>query len=160
MARTEQQKRKRVSAGNTASMEELRARSEPRERQQANSGIPTLEWIFGGVGLVLVTSVIGFLLYQALGGNQMPPDVRLRVHSVVQTRNGYLVAIKALNQGGSTAEGLVVEGELRRGAEQVERSHTTIDYLPPGSEKQAGLFFTQDPRRHDLQVRPLGYEEP
>jgi uncharacterized protein (TIGR02588 family) len=36
----------------------------------------------------------------------------------------------------------------------------TLDYSPPGSEKQAGLFFTRDPRQFQLQVRALGYVEP
>jgi uncharacterized protein (TIGR02588 family) len=160
MSRTQQQKRKRVGVSNTASAEELRARNEPSESKPANDGIPMLEWIIGGLGLLLVSGVIGFLLYQALGENQIPPTVNLKVHSVVQTTNGYLVEIRALNQGGSTAQGLVIEGELRRGVERVEQSHTTIEYLPPHSEKKAGLFFTQDPRLLELNVRPLGYEEP
>jgi uncharacterized protein (TIGR02588 family) len=65
-----------------------------------------------------------------------------------------------VNEGGQTAEGVDIEGELRTGIEPVERSRTTIDYLPPRSEKKAGLFFTRDPRQFDLQVRSLGYEEP
>jgi uncharacterized protein (TIGR02588 family) len=72
----------------------------------------------------------------------MPPDVKLSVASIVRAQNGYLVKITAVNQGGITAEGVIVEGELRSGTEAVERSRTTIDYLPPRSEKRAGLFFT------------------
>jgi uncharacterized protein (TIGR02588 family) len=155
---TQQQKRKQAGLGNTAG--ELRARDQPRETKPTNDGIPMLEWITGGVGLLLVSGVIGFLLYQALGEDRIPPAVNVEVHSVVQITNGYLVEIRALNQGTSTAQGLVIEGELRKGVEQVERSHTTIEYLPPHSEKKAGLFFTQDPRLLELKVRPLGYEEP
>ncbi len=77
-----------------------------------------------------------------------------------QTASGFLVRITAVNEGGTTAEGVIVEAELRSGTEPVERSRTTIDYLPPRSEKKAGLFFTRDPRQLDLQVRSLGYEEP
>jgi uncharacterized protein (TIGR02588 family) len=104
--------------------------------------------------------VTGFLLFEALSGNRLPPDVKLSVASVVEIRNGFLVRITAVNEGGMTAEGVIVEAELRSGTEPVERSRTTIDYLPPRSEKKAGLFFTRDPRQLDLQVRSLGYEEP
>jgi uncharacterized protein (TIGR02588 family) len=125
-----------------------------------SQAIPIWEWIIGGLGLLMVAGVIGFLLYEALRGNQMPPNVKLSVDSVIQAQNGYLVKITAVNQGGSTAKGVIVEGELKRGAEPVERSEATIDYLPPRSRKQAGLFFTRDPQQFQLELRPLGYEDP
>lgn len=130
------------------------------EKQQEKDAIPIWEWIVAGVGLVLVAGVIGFLIYEAFSGNRLPPDIKLSVGSVVQTRNGFLVTITAVNHGGITAEGVDIEGELKRGTETIERSQTTIDYLPPRSNKKAGLFFTRDPRQFELQVRPLGYEEP
>jgi len=130
------------------------------QKQQEKDAIPIWEWIVAGVGLVLVASVISFLIYEAFTGKRLPPDVKLSVDSVVEIRNGFLVRITAVNEGGMTAEGVIVEAELRSGTEPVERSRTTIDYLPPRSEKRAGLFFTRDPRQLDLQVRSLGYEEP
>lgn len=130
------------------------------QKQQEKDAIPIWEWIVAGVGLVLVASVIGFLIYEAFTGKRLPPDVKLSVDSVVQTGNGYLVKVTAVNEGGQTAEGVSIEGELRTGTESLERSRTTIDYLPPRSEKRAGLFFTRDPRKFELHVRPLGYEEP
>ena len=130
------------------------------QKQQEKDAIPIWEWIVAGVGLVLVAGVIGFLIYEAFTGKRLPPDVKLSVDSVVEIRNGFLVRITAVNEGGITAEGVIVEAELRSGTEPVERSRTTIDYLPPRSEKKAGLFFTRDPRQLDLQVRSLGYEEP
>jgi uncharacterized protein (TIGR02588 family) len=130
------------------------------DKSPASSDIPTLEWIVGGVGFLLITGVIAFMLYHAITGIDSPPDVNVNVLSIRQNRSGYLVTVKARNYGGSTAEGLVIEGELRNGAQVLERSHTTLDYSPPGSEKEVGLFFTRDPRRFDLQVRALGYEEP
>ncbi len=130
------------------------------QKQQEKDAIPIWEWIVAGIGLVLVAGVIGFLLYEAFSGNGLPPDVKLSVESVVQIRNGYLVRITAVNEGGQTAEGVDIEGELRTGTESLERSRTTIDYLPPRSKKRLGLFFTRDPRRFQLDVRSLGYEEP
>jgi uncharacterized protein (TIGR02588 family) len=130
------------------------------QKQQEKDAIPIWEWIVAGVGLLLVAGVIGFLLYEAFSGNGLPPDVKLSVESVVQTRNGYLAKITAVNEGGITAEGVDIEGELKRGTETIERSQTTIDYLPPRSNKKAGLFFIRDPRQFELHVRALGYEEP
>lgn len=133
--------------------------SEKQERQREDN-TPILEWVVAGVGLVLVVSAIGFLLYQAAAGKLSSPDVTVQVESIVTLRSGYLVKIKIINHGDATAEGLVVEGELKKGEEQIEVSHTEIDYAPAHSEKQGGLFFSQDPRQFELRVRALGYEEP
>jgi uncharacterized protein (TIGR02588 family) len=155
-ARTEHMSKRRQGS-KVAAVNEPRSGS---QKQQEENAIPILEWIVATVGFVLVASVISFLLYEAISGNRLPPDVKLSIDSVVQTRNGYLARITAINEGGITAEGVDIEGELKRGTETIERSQTTIDYLPPRSEKKAGLFFTRDPRQLDLQVRSLGYEEP
>ncbi len=114
-----------------------------------------------GVGFVLVAAALGLLVYKAIWRDVSAPQVTVRVISVVPMQNGYLVQFNAVNQGGSTAEGVVIEGQLRRGADTaVETSHTTLDYLPSHSELKGGLFFTQDPRQFDFQVRALGYEVP
>ena len=155
-ARTEHTSKRRQGS-------KIAAVNEPRsgsQKQKEENAIPIWEWIVATIGFVLVASVISFLLYEAIGGNRLPPDVKLSVESVVQTRNGYLAKITAVNEGGITAEGVDIEGELKRGTETIERSQTTIDYLPPGSAKKAGLFFIRDPRHFELQVRPLGYEDP
>jgi uncharacterized protein (TIGR02588 family) len=155
-ARTEHTSKRRQGS-------KIAAVNEPRsgsQKQQQDNGIPIWEWIVAAIGLVLVASVIGFLFYEAIVGSRLPPDVKLSVDSVVQTSNGYLAKITAVNEGGITAAGVIIEGELRRGTEPVERSWTTIDYLPPRSAQRGGLFFTRDPRQFELQVRPFGYVEP
>lgn len=109
---------------------------------------------------MLVAAALGLLLYKAIRGDESPPVITVRVVSVVTAQNGYVVQFNALNEGGSTAEGVVIEGELRRGTEKIETSQTTLNYLPPHSESKGGLFFTQDPRQVEFKVRALGYEDP
>ncbi|HWO42423.1 MAG TPA: hypothetical protein VNO43_11530 [Candidatus Eisenbacteria bacterium] len=157
MPQLERQKRKRAGGTNEAA---VGTQSRQSPSSQAADGIPTLEWVIGAVGFLLVASVIGFLVYQALTGDRQPPDVQLNIESIVQTTNGYMVHVKAVNHGGSTAEGVVVAGRLLEGAVPLERSETTVDYLPPRSEKKIGLFFTRDPRNLRLELRALGYEAP
>lgn len=157
MAARTQHTPKRIQGSKMSAVNEPRSGS---KKQQEENAIPIWEWIVAAIGFMMVASVIGFLLYEAIGGDRLPPDVKLTVDSVVQTRNGYLAQITAVNEGGMTAAGVVIEGALSRGAEPVERSWTTIDYLPPRSQQRGGLFFTRDPRQFDLQVRPSGYVEP
>jgi uncharacterized protein (TIGR02588 family) len=121
---------------------------------------PLLEWVIAGVGLVLVAGVLGLLLYNAIWKEPSPPQITIRVITTVPVQNGYLVQFRAVNQGGSTAEGVIIGGELRHGVERVESSQTTIDYLPPNSERGGGLFFNHDPRQFEFQIRAFGYEEP
>jgi uncharacterized protein (TIGR02588 family) len=121
---------------------------------------PLWMWGIAFIGLALVLGSIVFMLYEAAAGDSSPPDVTVRVDSILPTRNGFLVTFLALNEGGSTAEGLTVEGELRNGTESLEMSNTTIEYVPSHSEREGGLFFTLDPRRYELQLRAKGYEKP
>lgn len=129
-------------------------------RKTGESETPPLEWAIACFGLVLVATALGLLVYKAIRGEASPPQITVSVISIVPVQNGYLVQFEAINHGGSTAEGVVIGGELRRGAEQVESSHTTMDYLPSNSKKSGGLFFIQHPSQFELQVRAFGYEEP
>jgi len=121
---------------------------------------PPWMWSIGLLGLVCVLGSIGFMLFEAITGDSTPPDVSIEIQSMLPVQNGFLVEFRAINEGGRAAEGLNVEGELRDGTEIVETSDTTIEYLPSNSERQGGLFFSQDPRQYDLQLSARGYEVP
>jgi uncharacterized protein (TIGR02588 family) len=121
---------------------------------------PPWLWGMGILGLILLIGTLGLLIYEGAAGDSSPPAVVVRVETILPTGNGYLVRFRAVNQGGSTAEGVAIEGELSRGAERVQVSETTLDYMPSHSARQGGLFFTHDPRAYDLQLRATGYEQP
>jgi uncharacterized protein (TIGR02588 family) len=132
-----------------------------RERsKEKGSGPPAIEWAVAAVGFLLVAGSIGILVYEALTRNDTPPAIVVDVDQIHPTEGGHLVLLRIRNTGGQTAEGLVVEGELRQGDQTVERSETTIDYAPARSERKGGLFFTRDPSAHEIHLRPLGFEEP
>jgi len=118
------------------------------------------EWIVALIGFTMLVSTIGYLAYQAIYREATPPNIELRVNSIVAAGNAYLVKISAINHGGSTAGALEIAGELKNHGETVETSEATINYVPAQSQKEAGLFFTKDPRRYELQLRAKGYEEP
>jgi len=121
---------------------------------------PIWMWGIAALGLALVAASIGFMLYEAAAGDSSPADVTVQVDSTTPTRNGYLVKFRAINTGGSTVEGLTIEGTLRNGSETIETSDTVLEWVPAHSEREGGLFFTSDPRQHQLQLRAKGYENP
>lgn len=154
----DQDKSKKTS--NLSSNEEQEAMSKDNQPAESNSDTPLLEWLLAIVGLILVVSSVGFLLYQAATGDETPPDVTVEVEVVTPAGHGYLVQFRAVNQGETTAKGLIIEGQLAEAGQEVEKSETTLDYIPARSEREGGLFFTENPDQFEIQLRALGYEQP
>ncbi|MGH9942841.1 MAG: hypothetical protein ACRD9R_10855 [Pyrinomonadaceae bacterium] len=131
--------------------------SSPRQRYAKP---PVWEWVVAIVGLALVVSAIGFMLYRAIKGNSSPPEIAISVDSVAPADGGFLVTFHVVNRGELTAAGLTVEGELRNGSESIETSAATLNYVPSRSTRRGGLFFTNDPQKFELKLQAKGYERP
>jgi uncharacterized protein (TIGR02588 family) len=122
--------------------------------------IPALEWLLGSIGALLVAGAIGFLAWSGLVQGDSPPDIRVEVVRVLEQRNGWLVIVRAFNEGGSAAAEVTIGGEFDGPDGKVESAELRLDFLPSRSDRQGGLFFRGDPRARDLRVRALGYAEP
>lgn len=121
---------------------------------------PALEWIFAVIGLVLVVSVIGFLVYQITVNEGKPPSLQVRSYETVQSGSGFLVKFVIENAGDEAAADVTVVGELKNGQEDIETADVTVDYVPAHSEKRGGLFFNENPTNFELKLRAKGYNEP
>jgi uncharacterized protein (TIGR02588 family) len=122
--------------------------------------IPVLEWLLGSIGALMVAGAIGFLAWSGMVQGDAPPDIRVEVEQVLQQRNGWLVMVRAFNEGGSAAAEVTVGGELTASDGTVETAELRLDFLPSRSDRRGGLFFTRDPKSQALKVRVLGYAEP
>jgi uncharacterized protein (TIGR02588 family) len=131
-----------------------------RNRKEVAGTIPVWSWVAAALGLLLVAGCVSFMLYQHFAEDHTPPLVAIAVQSVVPSGDGYVVTIDVTNRGSAVASGLVIEGVLSDTATAVETSTITIDYVPSGSHRQAGLYFTRDPGRFNLEIRPKGYIDP
>jgi uncharacterized protein (TIGR02588 family) len=127
---------------------------------QASDATPLLEWIVAGVGVVLLSSLLIFLLVDALRNEPAKPDIVIQVQSISRTGGAHIASFKAINRGRDNAAAVVIAGELRSNGGKIEQSWVTLDYLPSGSEKTGGLLFTEDPHRYELAIRALGYVKP
>ena len=132
----------------------------PRNRAKAESGIPVAEWICAAIGFTVVSVTLAFLAYRAFAGGDSPPDISIRVESIAQLREGYVLMIAATNRGDRTAANVKVEASLKAPAGVVETSEMSFTYLPPRSERRGGLFLRRDPRKFELSVNAKGYENP
>ena len=134
-----------------------------REQRAPIKGAPTTsvsEWIVAALSAALVLALLGFLVYEGVRSPMTPPDVTVEVDSIHKAGPGYLVLFRARNIGHTTAGAVVVEGELEADSGVVERSETTIDYVPARGEQRGGLYFSRDPQRSRLRLKAHGFREP
>ena len=130
-------------------------------KRKVSASTPLLEWIASGIGLVLLLVLIGVIGREALTGEtDALPAIELRATSVAKAGAGYVVGIEAVNLSGGTAASVEIEGVLSDGGAAIETSGATLDYVPGHSMRSGGLFFREDPRRHRLQLRALGFQTP
>jgi uncharacterized protein (TIGR02588 family) len=137
----------------------------PKAREQAApiKGAPTTsvsEWIVAIFSAALVLALLGFLVYEGVRSPKTPADVTIEVDSIQKAGPGYLVLFRARNGGRTTAAEVLVEGELEEDSGKIERSETTIDYVPARGEQHGGLYFRADPQRSRLRIRAHGYRDP
>lgn len=141
--------------GGKSKQDEGDHKSEQKQKPQR------VEWIVGTACALLVLSAVGYLFYRALSGPELPPMVTVRTERILPMGGGgYLVEFKAVNEGSGTAANLMVEGALMRDTAVVEKSTATVQFVPAETERGGGLFFTKDPRRYRLEVRPTGFDRP
>jgi uncharacterized protein (TIGR02588 family) len=134
--------------------------TDERDGDAARRPVPVAEWIVAAFGAVLVAGTIGYLAWLAASRDEAPPDVRVVAAGVVALQDGWLVKFRAANAGGQAAAEVLVEGELAGPDGPIETGEATVDYLPPGSEREGGLFFSRDPGRYEVRLRAKGYVDP
>ncbi|MEC9483291.1 MAG: hypothetical protein UMU75_08220 [Halomonas sp.] len=128
--------------------------------QSQGSSSSLSERLVALVGAIAVVAVVGVMFWQALYGDDSPPNVKVELVRIVPNGDNHLVKILAINSGGNTAAGATIRGELIRDGRLIESSSVTIDYVPPHSEVQAGLYFNQEPTPQALKLFANGYHRP
>jgi uncharacterized protein (TIGR02588 family) len=132
-----------------------------RSGKAANPREPVLEWIASAIGLALTIGVVLVIGREALNGEtKQPPAIEVRATRIVPQASGYLVEIEAANRSGGTAAIVEIEGALMAGDSEAETSGLTFDYVPGHATRKGGLFFREDPSKHRLELRALGYQAP
>lgn len=137
-------------------MSDEKEKSKNNERKKTSA----LEWLFAVLGLLLVVSVIGYLIYEIVTNEKKPPRLNVKIGEIIANEHGFLVKFKIENTGDENATDVTVEGEATRAKESVEKSDVTIDYVPAHSEKKGGMFFKNDPHDFDFEIHAKGYNEP
>ena len=121
-----------------------------------------LEWTVFGVGLVLVLSVVGFLVYDGASMGDAPPDIEVTLGQPERRGDEFLVPVAATNRGDQTAEGVQIEVvlETATGGGEPERGEVSVAFLPRRATRRGWVSFHTDPSAGRLRPRVLGYEKP
>lgn len=130
-------------------------------QQKKRVGTPLLEWVASGIGLLLTLGLLAVIGRDALSREaEQLPAIDVAIRRIVPAGSGFVVEIEAVNRSGGTAAAVEIEGELKSGGTSLETSSFTLDYVPGHSRRSGGLFFSEDPRRHQVEVRALGFQTP
>ena len=122
---------------------------------------PLLEWASAAIGLALTLIILGLIGREALRGDAaQPPAIEVVPVHIARAGTGFVVEVAAVNRSGGTAADVEIEGVLKQGETALETSSLVFDYVPGHAERRGGLYFREDPRRHRLELRPLGYQRP
>jgi uncharacterized protein (TIGR02588 family) len=135
-------------------------RSVPTSHPESDSTKRTAEAIAGFIGAVIALVTIAIIAWDGFNDDGIPPIVVAEPGEVHPHDGGFLLGLSVFNRGDAAAAQVVVEGTLARGDEILETSEITFDYVPSGARRNGGLYFTADPRTHDVAVRAKGYVDP
>jgi uncharacterized protein (TIGR02588 family) len=140
--------------------------SQPSEEEETSTPEQaprsTAEWVSLGISSILLTGVIGLVIYTwTASEHQQPPEVSVVSSPEVREAGGqFYVPFTVTNEGGGTAESVQIIAELSIDGEVEETGEQQIDFLSGGETEEGAFIFTRDPQAGDLVVRVASYKLP
>ena len=128
-------------------------------RSRKRSDVPAIEWITGGIALVIVLGTLGFIGYEAFRGGGNEPRLEVAIETSGRAPSGFSATVLVRNTTRRAAAEVLVEGVLRSGAGE-QRSEVRLDYVPGLSTRRATLVFERPPLDGGVAVRIVGYTTP
>lgn len=119
-----------------------------------------LEWSVFAIGLVLVTSVLGYLIYDALTLGDAPPIMVIQIGQPEQHGQQIVVPVAVTNQGDQPADGVIVEVTYD-GEQEPQQSQFEIAFLPRSATGEGWASFeTSSGAIGQFKARVIGYGKP
>jgi uncharacterized protein (TIGR02588 family) len=131
-----------------------------RKKNAQAAEVPIWEWVVAALGLLFLATTLGFLAFEAITRGDSPPDIAFESAAPVAVNDAYVVPIRAINRGGTTASRLKVAAQLLDGAKLIEEAELEFDHLAAGSEGAGGVMFKNDPRKFQLKLAAKAYVLP
>lgn len=120
-----------------------------------------LEWAVFALSAVLVAATVGYLAYDAILSEEIPPLLTVEVGKPESgAGGGWSVPVTVRNDGHVTAEGVRVEVTLETPGSPPETADFDVAFVPRESKREGWVTFRSDPSRGRLTGRAVGYEKP
>jgi uncharacterized protein (TIGR02588 family) len=119
-----------------------------------------LEWVVFALGVILVSSTLGYLIYAGVSMGHEPPSLEVRLGTPEQREFNFIVPVTVVNHGDETAEGVRIEVVMASGGEEKARGELNVAFLPRHATREGWVTFELDPRTAQLKARVLGYQKP
>ncbi|RCS25112.1 TIGR02588 family protein [Phyllobacterium salinisoli] len=119
-----------------------------------------VEWIVGAISMLIISGLLGFLLYDAIFAPSEPPRFTYDIGKTKRTDGTFRIPVAITNRGTETAAGVHLRGTLERNGAVVETSEIEFDYVPRNSMRDGVLFFSADPDTAHLRLMVVGYDNP
>ncbi len=130
----------------------------PPESDAKVHGKNAVEWTVFAFSCVLVTLVVGYLLYLTLSSKPETATPRLRVTlGQWSERNGHIwVPVTVENNGSVTAVNVEVKVERTDG----QSAGFTLPHVPRRGKREGWVSFAPPLKREQLKARISGYQAP
>jgi len=138
-------------------MNDTDASSQVEQKQKRSPA----EWTTFSIALLILTAIVGLVIYKWLTQKNQPPVLSISSSSEVREAPGqYYVPFSVTNTGGETAESVQVIAELRINGDVEESGEQLIDFLASGEKEEGAFVFSRNPRQGELVVRVASYKRP
>lgn len=107
--------------------------------------------------LLVLVAVVGMVLYLWIIDDHKPPLLKIERGAVEQVNEQFQLPVTIVNDGGTTATDVQVEGSIEFEGEE-EISTITFDFVPSNSRPEGLLIFSHDPSQAKLRV--ISYRKP
>ncbi|MBW8285167.1 MAG: TIGR02588 family protein [Rhizobium sp.] len=131
-----------------------------RQRHTEADNPHWMEWLTGLVSAALIATLIGYVGWNAVTDEMVPPEFAIEATGMERMTGGYRITFDIENRANTSAAAVIVRGELLRGNESVESVDVTFDYVPGESQSTGAILFSTDPGSAQLKLRAIGYTDP
>lgn len=119
-----------------------------------------IENLIFGTGVLVLTALVGYLVFQITQKNGGPPDLVI-TNKYQPSLPNYAFEIEVTNQGHTTAQMAQINFDLFQDGKQVESASLQMDYIPVNSKKLGWLVFGTEKKPNDsLVVSSMTFLEP
>ncbi len=131
-----------------------------KEQTRSEKARPAVEWIFGSVSAAVVVGLVLFLGYQALFGDNRPPELSVSFEGVDQFDNGTVVMVAVANRGDEAAAAVTVYASTPDASGRASQKQIEFDHIAAHAVRRGAFVFPGPVDPAALQLEIGGYAEP